>query len=93
SKIPEHWKKVGIISVEGENISLLTQLLSATPSAKATLYIPNARISLMAGKATIFGPHKTIKSFSDMKIADEVKQQITNQKESSAATSNSILPK
>lgn len=79
SKIPEHWKKQGIISAEGENISLLTQLLSSSPSSKATLYIPNAKITLMAGKLTIFGPHKTVKSFSEMKIADEVKQQLAEE--------------
>ena len=79
AKIPEHWKKQGIISVEGENISLLTQLFSSMPSAKAMLYLSNAKISLMAGKATFFGPYKTVKSFSEMKIADEVKQQIANE--------------
>ncbi len=76
SKIPEHWKKQGIISVEGENIPLLTQLLASMLSIKATLYLPGIKVILMAGNATLFGAHKALKSFIDMKVADEVKSQL-----------------
>ncbi len=60
SKIPIHWIKQGITSVEGENIPLVIQLLLGSPSTKAVLYLPSIKISIMAGKATIFGPHKVV---------------------------------
>ncbi|MFA6065148.1 MAG: hypothetical protein WCW44_00360 [archaeon] len=75
SKIPDHWKKQEIITVEGENISLLAQLLASIPSAKATLYAPGLRVSLMAGKSTFFGSHKKIKEFLDLKVG-EVPQKV-----------------
>jgi hypothetical protein len=80
SKIPEHWKKQGIISVEGDNIPLLTQLLASMLSIKATLYLPGIKFILMAGNATLFGSHKAIKAFVDMKVADEVKSQLNEAK-------------
>ncbi len=72
SKIPEHWKKVGtdIISVEGENINLLSQLLAGLLSAKAVLYLPGLKVTLMAGKATIVGPYKLVKQFSEIKLSE-----------------------
>lgn len=60
SKIPTHWIKQGIISVEGENISLVIQLLLNSPSTKAVLYLPSIKVVIMAGKATIFGSHKVV---------------------------------
>lgn len=60
SKIPTHWIKQGIISVDGENISLVVQLLLSSPSTKAVLYLPSIKVVIMAGKATIFGPHKVV---------------------------------
>jgi len=69
SKSPEHWKKQGTISVEGENVALLLQLLSSIPSAKAILYMPGLRINLMAGKANCFGSFKTIKTFLETKLS------------------------
>jgi hypothetical protein len=86
SKIPDHWIKQGIITVEGENIALLTQLLSSTPSAKATLYAPGIKISLMAGKATIFGSHKKVKEFLDLKIGVQVEAQVQKVPENIAPT-------
>jgi len=80
SKIPEHWKKQGIISVEGDNIPLLTQLLAAMLSIKATLYLPGIKVVLMAGNATLFGSHKSLKAFTEMKVADEVKNQMNQEK-------------
>lgn len=73
SKIPEHWKKQAVISAEGENIPLLIQVLLSIPSAKATLYLPGVKVSIMAGKATCFATHKTLKSFFDTKLGDAVK--------------------
>jgi len=74
SKIPDHWKKLEIITVEGENISLLAQLLASTPSAKATLYAPGLRVSLMAGKSTFFGSHKKIMEFLALKVGEALQK-------------------
>ncbi len=60
SKIPTHWVKQGIISVEDENIPLVIQLLLSSPSTKGVLYLPSIKVVLMAGKATIFGPYKIV---------------------------------
>ncbi len=80
SRIPEHWKKQGVISVEGDNIPLLTQLLASMLSMKANLYLPGLKVMLMAGNATIIGAHKTLKTFLDMKISEEVKSQMSEAK-------------
>lgn len=63
SKIPSHWIKQGVICVEGDNISLLIQLILSFPWTKAVIYIPGVKINLMAGKANLFGSHKTISEF------------------------------
>ena len=68
SKIPEHWKKQATISVEGESIPLLMQLLASVPSAKATLYLTNMKISLMAGKATCLCSYKLLSYFFQASI-------------------------
>jgi len=60
SKIPSHWIKQGIISVDGENIPLFIQLILSSPSTKAILYLPRIKVRIMAGKATIFGPYKIV---------------------------------
>ncbi|MDD2531234.1 MAG: hypothetical protein PHY04_02595 [Candidatus ainarchaeum sp.] len=63
SKVPSHWIKQSTISVEGDNISLLIQLILASPWAKVVIYVPGVKINLMAGKASLFGSHKTISEF------------------------------
>ncbi|MGI6589610.1 MAG: hypothetical protein ACOX1V_03010 [Candidatus Iainarchaeum sp.] len=63
SKVPSHWIKQNTISVEGSDISLLIQLILASPWAKVVIYVPGVKINLMAGKASIFGSHKTISEF------------------------------
>lgn len=75
SKIPEHWKKQGFIQVEGESVHLFAQLLSSMLSAKAVLYAQGLKVTIMAGKATFFGPYLRLKEFSGMKISEEVKKQ------------------
>jgi hypothetical protein len=72
-KIPQHWVKNGIITVEGENINLLGQLLASMLSAKATLYLPGAKAILMTGKATLFGSYKKLKEFNELKLGVEKK--------------------
>jgi hypothetical protein len=74
-KLPEHWKKQGIISVEGESISLIFQLLASVPSAKATLYLPGLKIVLMAGKANCFSSYKTLKAFLELSIATSIQEE------------------
>ncbi|MCX6803847.1 MAG: hypothetical protein NTY48_04735 [Candidatus Diapherotrites archaeon] len=44
-------------------------------SAKAVIYSQGIKISLMAGKATLFGSHKKLKEFLDTKIVEQIKQQ------------------
>jgi hypothetical protein len=66
SKIPENWKKQSIISVEGENISLLMQLLLSVPSAKVILYLSGIKVIIMSGKAKCFGSYTHLKSFSEI---------------------------
>lgn len=70
SKTPEHWKKQGVISVEGDNIPLLMQVLASVPSAKAVLYLPSIKINLMVGKAICFGSYKVLQSFLETKPFD-----------------------
>jgi hypothetical protein len=88
SKIPEHWKKSGtsFISVEGENINLLSQLLAGLLSAKAVLYLPGLKVSLMAGKATIVGPYKVVKQFSEIKLSETVSEEVKKVEETTAKT-------
>jgi len=74
-KIPEHWKKQTTISVEGDSIPLLLQLLVSIPSAKATLYLSGMKIVLMAGKANCTASFKTLKTFSEMTLVSSVKQE------------------
>ncbi|MFA6268494.1 MAG: hypothetical protein WCW13_05140 [archaeon] len=78
AKIPEHWKKQAIISVEGENIYLLLQVLASVPSAKAILYLQGLKIILMAGKANCFASHRTLNVFSETKLVDVVKEEQKN---------------
>ncbi len=83
SKIPAHWVKQGIISVEGENVSLLVQLILSSPWAKAVLYLQGIKLNLMAGKATLFGSYKTIEAFSLIKIeslpvVSEIKKEVND---------------
>ena len=83
SKIPEHWVKQGIISVEGENISLLVQLLLSSPWAKAIFYLPGIKFNLMAGKVTLFGSFKTIEAFNQIKVEANPVNSSDTKKESS----------
>ena len=83
SKIPAHWVKQGIISVEGENVSLLVQLILSSPWAKAVLYLHGIKLHLMAGKVTLFGSYKTIEAFNLIKIegnplVDEIKKEVND---------------
>ena len=64
SKVPENWKKQGLITVESDSFELLSQLLASRPSIKATLYLPGIKISLAAGKAICFGSCKALKGFA-----------------------------
>jgi len=72
-KLPEHWKKQSMITVEGESISLLMQFLGSMPSAKATLYLSGMKVILMAGKANCFASFNTLKSFSGLNLDSVVK--------------------
>ncbi|MFA5125878.1 MAG: hypothetical protein WC462_02660 [archaeon] len=74
SKIPDHWKKQSVISVEGESIPLMIQLLISVPSAKAILYLPGIKVTIMAGKANCFGSYKILKSFSEIKLSEALNQ-------------------
>jgi hypothetical protein len=75
SKIPEHWKKQGIITVEGDSIPLLMQVFVSMPSAKATLYTTGMKISIMTGKANCFASFKVLKSFSEINLVDVAKSE------------------
>ena len=63
TKVPSHWVKQKIITVEKESISLLLQLLVATPSINATLYFSGVKAILISGKVTCFGSYKTLNNF------------------------------
>jgi hypothetical protein len=93
SKIPTHWVKQGIISVDGENISLLIQLLLSSPWAKAVLYLPGIKLNLMAGKATLFGSHKTIDAFNFLKIEAAISESVEKNEGHFSSDNNSLLLK
>jgi len=62
-KVPAHWLKQNIITVEKESISLMLQLLVSAPSIKATLYFSGVKAILFSGKITCFGSYKTLNNF------------------------------
>lgn len=71
SKVPDAWKRQSSISVEGDQLSMLLQLMLSSPSLKANLYLPGVKISVFSGKAMCLGSAKTLLAFLGEKKSEE----------------------